>query len=139
MGLAGSKTPLFPSLEYLMCCGAPMSAGEKIAARQTLTSGFLENYGSTMAGMLTLLESRDIEAHGNSVGRPLTHVQLEIVGVKVALYRRVRWAPWSRARTPGVAEPLSLGSGEEEQRTSDLLVDGWIYPGGSALWTRTAS
>jgi acyl-CoA synthetase (AMP-forming)/AMP-acid ligase II len=27
-----------------------------------------------------------------------------------------------------VAEPLSLGSGEDE-RTSDLLVDGWIYPG----------
>ena len=105
-----------------------MSAGEKIAARQTLTSGFLENYGSTMAGMLTLLESRDIEAHGDSVGRPLTHVRLEIVD------SQGRPLPAGevggiRARTPGVAEPLSLGSGEEEQRTSDLLVDGWIYPG----------
>jgi acyl-CoA synthetase (AMP-forming)/AMP-acid ligase II len=34
-----------------------------------------------------------------------------------------------RARTPGVAEPLSLGSADDEKRTSDLLVDGWIYPG----------
>jgi long-chain acyl-CoA synthetase len=128
MGLTRSKTPFFPSLEYLMCCGAPMSAGDKIAARQTLTGGFLENYGSTMAGMLTLLESKDIEAYGNSVGRPLPHVQIEIVD------NQGRPLPAGevgaiRARTPGVAEPMSLGSGEEDQRTSDLLIDGWIYPG----------
>lgn len=128
IGLAGSKTPLFPTLDYLMCCGGPMSGTEKITARQTLTSGFLENYGSTMAGMLTLLESKDIQAHGNSVGRPLPHVRIEIVD------QQDRPLPPGdvgtiRARTPGVAEPLSLGSGDGEQRTSDLLVDGWIYPG----------
>jgi long-chain acyl-CoA synthetase len=128
MGLAGSKNPLFPSVEYLMCCGAPMSAREKIAARQMLTSGFLENYGSTMAGMLTVLESKDIDAHGNSIGRPLPHVRVEIVD------DQNRPLPLGevgaiRVRTPGVAEPLSLGSGENERRASDLLVDGWIYPG----------
>ena len=127
MGLAGSSTPLFPSLAYLNCCGAPMSAGEKVAAQQTLTAGFLENYGSTMAGMLTLLESKDIPAHGDSVGRPLPHVRVQIVdGQDRPLPPGEVGA--IRARTPGVAEPLSLGSGEDE-RTSDLLVDGWIYPG----------
>jgi long-chain acyl-CoA synthetase len=128
MGLAGEKIPLFPTLDYLMCCGGPMSGAEKVAARQTLTSGFLENYGSTMAGMLTLLESKDVEAHGYSVGRPLPHVRIEIVD------QQDRPLPPGevgtiRARTPGVGEPLSLGSGEGERRTSDLLVEGWIYPG----------
>jgi long-chain acyl-CoA synthetase len=128
MGLAGSNAPLFPSMQYLMSCGAPMSAAEKIAARQALTAGFLENYGSTMAGMLTLLESKDIDAHGNSVGRPLPHVRVQIVD------SQDRPLPAGevgaiRARTPGVAQPLSLGSGEDERRTSDLLIDGWIYPG----------
>jgi long-chain acyl-CoA synthetase len=128
MGLIGPSIPLFPSLEYLMCCGAPMSAGEKIAARQNLTSGFLENYGSTMAGMLTLLESKDIEAHGISVGRPLPHVRIEVVdnGGRPLPVGEVGAI---RARTPGTAEPLSLGSGGGEQRTSDLLLDGWVYPG----------
>ena len=127
MGLAGSSTPLFPSMEYLNCCGAPMSAGEKVAARQTLSPGFLENYGSTMAGMLALLESKDIQAHGNSVGRPLPHVRVQIVdGQDRPLPPGEVGA--IRARTPGVAEPMSLGSGEDE-RTSDLLIDGWIYPG----------
>ena len=127
MGLAGAKAPLFPSLPYLMSCGAPMSPAEKIAARQTLTPGFLENYGSTMAGMLTLLESKDIDAHGNSVGRPLPHVRVQIVdGEDRPLPPGEVGA--IRARTPGVGEPISLGSGEDE-RTSDLLIDGWIYPG----------
>lgn len=127
MGLAGSGAPLFPSLAYLNSCGAPMPAAEKIAARQALTPGFLENYGSTMAGMLTVLESKDIDAHGNSVGRPLPHVRVQIVD------SQDRPLPSGevgaiRARTPGVGQPLSLGSGEDE-RTSDLLIDGWIYPG----------
>jgi long-chain acyl-CoA synthetase len=127
MGLAGAKATLFPSLPYLMSCGAPMSPAEKIAARQTLTPGFLENYGSTMAGMLTLLESKDIDAHGNSVGRPLPHVRVQIVdGQNRPLPAGEVGA--IRARTPGVGEPMSLGSGEDE-RTSDLLIDGWIYPG----------
>jgi long-chain acyl-CoA synthetase len=128
MGLVGSKAPLFPSLDYLMCCGAPMPPGEKVAAREMLTKGFLENYGSTMAGMLTLLESNNIDAHANSVGRPLPHVRVEIVDNQ---YRALPVGEIGavRARTPGAAEPLSLGSGEDKRRTSDLIVDGWIYPG----------
>jgi acyl-CoA synthetase (AMP-forming)/AMP-acid ligase II len=128
MGLRTSRCPLFPSLEYLMCCGAPMSGAEKVAAKQVLTRGFLENYGSTMAGMLTLLESKDIEAHGNSVGRPLPHIRIEMVDEKDQPLPTGEVGT-VRARTPGTAEPLSLGSSDDEQRTSDLLVDGWIYPG----------
>ena len=128
MGLADGAKPLFPGMQYLMSCGAPMSAAEKVAAQQALSPGFLENYGSTMAGMLTLLESKDIPMHGNSVGRPLPHVRVEIVdGQDRPLPQGEVGA--IRARTPGVAQPLSLGDGEEERRTSDLLIDGWIYPG----------
>ena len=64
-----------------------------------------------MAGMLTLLESKDIPMHGNSVGRPLPHVRVEIVdGQNRPLPQGEVGA--IRARTPGVAQPLSLGDGK---------------------------
>jgi acyl-CoA synthetase (AMP-forming)/AMP-acid ligase II len=128
MELSGGSRPLFPGMHYLMSCGAPMNAAEKVAAQQALSPGFLENYGSTMAGMLTVLESKDIAVHGNSVGRPLHNVRVEIVdGQDRPLPQGEVGA--IRARTPGVAQTLSLGDAEEERRTSDLLIDGWIYPG----------
>ncbi len=128
MGLARAEKPLFPTLDYLMCCGAPMTPGEKLAARNMLSRGFVQNYGSTMAGMITVLESGDIDAKSNSVGRALPHVRIEIVDeqdhpVPTGEIGTIR------VRTPAAAEPLSLGSDEGEQRTSDLILNGWIYPG----------
>jgi long-chain acyl-CoA synthetase len=128
MGLATPGAPLFPSLDYLMCCGAPMTPGEKVAARDMLTRGFVQNYGSTMAGMITVLESEEIDAHANSVGRALPHVRIEIVDDQ---HQPLPMGDIGsiRVRTPGVAEPISLGGGAGEQRTSDLIIDGWVYPG----------
>ena len=77
--LAPPDGVLFPRVRWLMSCGAPMSPEEKISACKRLSSGFVQNYGSTMAGMVTLLETAEIEGHSTSVGRPLPHVLLEIV------------------------------------------------------------
>jgi len=128
MSLAESNRCLFPSVKYLMCCGAPMAGNEKVAAQEKLTTGFLECYGSTMAGTITLLERKDIAAHGGSVGRPLPHIRVQIVDDQ---HRPVPAGEIGtiRVRTPGVAEPLSLGTGEDERRRDDMLINGWIYPG----------
>lgn len=117
---------LFPELGYLMCCGAPMLAQEKLATLDRLSPGFVQNYGSTMAGMITVLASADVNRHVGSVGRPLDHVLVEIVdgqGQKV----RAGEIGTIRVRTPGIAEALS-GTGHEK-RESDLMMDGWLYPG----------
>jgi long-chain acyl-CoA synthetase len=128
MDLATPGTPLFPALDYLMCCGAPMTPGEKLAAREMLTPGFVQNYGSTMAGMITVLESADIDAKANSVGRALPHVRIEVVDDQDCPLPTGDIGT-IRVRTPAAAEPLSLGGGEGEQRTSDLILGGWVYPG----------
>jgi acyl-CoA synthetase (AMP-forming)/AMP-acid ligase II len=118
---------LFPHVSWLMSCGAPMLPQEKLDARNRLSSGFVQNYGSTMAGMVTLLETEDIEKHSDSVGRPLPQVLVEIVdsegeqvpaGATGAI----------RVRTPGAADDLPT-AGNVSERESDLHSDGWIYPG----------
>lgn len=127
-GLLEMATPgkvLFPELGYLMCCGAPMLPHEKIDTLERLTPGFVQNYGSTMAGMITVLASQDVKRHVGSVGRPLDHVVIEIVdgqGQPVAAGE----TGIIRVRTPGIAEALP---GADEARQSDLVIDGWIYPG----------
>ncbi len=118
---------LFPQVRWLMSCGAPMLPQEKMEARDRLSSGFVQNYGSTMAGMITLLETADIDRHATSVGRPLPHVLVEIVDDADRPLPRGE-AGVIRVRTPGAASELP-GREAFPVRQSDLIVDGWIYPG----------
>lgn len=124
--LAPDEGVLFPDLGYMMCCGAPMTPQEKIDCLQRLCSGFVQNYGSSMAGMVTVLESADIAAHADTVGRPLDQVLVEIVDEQ---HRPLPpgEAGMIRVKTPGVASELVLEG--LEARSSDLVIDGWIYPG----------
>jgi acyl-coenzyme A synthetase/AMP-(fatty) acid ligase len=118
---------LFPNVNWLMSCGAPMLPQEKLDARNRLSSGFVQNYGSTMAGMVTLLETEDIEKHSGSVGRPLPQVLVEIVdpeGEPVPTGA----TGLIRVRTPGVADDLPASEYVSE-RESDLHLNGWIYSG----------
>jgi acyl-coenzyme A synthetase/AMP-(fatty) acid ligase len=118
---------LFPQVRWLMSCGAPMLPSEKMEARDRLSAGFIQNYGSTMAGMITLLETKDIDQHAASVGRPLPHVLVEIVDDADCPLPPGE-AGVIRVRTPGAASEL-LGRETFPERQSDLIVDGWIYPG----------
>jgi acyl-coenzyme A synthetase/AMP-(fatty) acid ligase len=125
--LAPAKGSLFPQVRWMMSCGAPMFPQEKKDARDRLSSGFVQNYGSTMAGMITLLETKDIDQHSTSVGRPLPHVLVEIVDEENRpLAPGI--AGQIRVRTPGVACELP-GKRDFPMRQSDLIIDGWIYPG----------
>jgi len=129
--IAPPSTPLFPEMDWLMCCGAPMLPQEKIDVRDRLSRGFVQNYGSTMAGMITLLETSDIQMHSHTVGRPLPHVLVEILDPKGRVLPPGE-SGQIRVRTPGAGANLRLATGTPE-RESDLLVDGWIYPGDLAV------
>lgn len=118
---------LFPRVRWLMSCGAPMTPQEKLDSRDKLSSGFVQNYGSTMAGMITLLETADIDHHSDSVGRPLQHVLVEIVDSKGNQLPAGEVGD-IRIRTPGAGDELPV-SGKLPARQSDLIKDGWIYPG----------
>ena len=125
--LAPPNGVLFPHVSWLMSCGAPMLPQEKLDARSRLSSGFVQNYGSTMAGMVTMLETHDIDLHADSVGRPLPHVLVEIVDAE-GNQLPAGEAGIIRIRTPGTAENLP-GKGDLSARQSDLIIDGWVYPG----------
>ena len=125
--LASPGNLLFPNVNWLMSCGAPMSPQEKLDACNLLSSGFVQNYGSTMAGMITLLETSDLEKHSHSVGRPLPHVLTEIVdseGNQVPTGETGN----IRVHTPGTADNL-LTQNMLETKMPELRDDGWIYPG----------
>ena len=118
---------LFPQVCWLMSCGAPMLTQEKMDARDRLSSGFVQNYGSSMAGMITLLETLDIQQHAASVGRPLPHVLVEIVD-DTDCPVPMGETGFIRVRTPGAAAELDNNS-NLPARNSDLIIGGWIYPG----------
>jgi acyl-coenzyme A synthetase/AMP-(fatty) acid ligase len=127
MELAPNSGHLFPEMDWLMCCGAPMLSEEKIDARDKLCRGFVQNYGSTMAGMVSLLETADIEMHSKSVGRPLPQVLVEIVDLE---QRRLPAGEIGqiRVRTPGAGANLASAD-NAPKRQDDLMIEGWIYPG----------
>jgi long-chain acyl-CoA synthetase len=129
--IAPAAGPLFPEMSWLMCCGAPMLPQEKIDARDKLSRGFVQNYGTTMAGMITVLETDDIDAHANTVGRPLPHVLTEIVD-SVGRVLPPGETGTIRVRTPGAGAEIPL-AGNAPRRESDLVIDGWIYPGDLAM------
>ena len=77
------------------------------------------------AAAITLLTPKDQETHGDSVGRPVFGVEVEIVD------DRMRRCPPGepgrlRYRGPGVATGFF---GESEHRSRDVSQDGWFYPG----------
>jgi len=126
MEQVGEGSPLFPHVDYLMCTGAPMSAAEKIAGIERLSPGLLQCYGSTMAGIATILPCNAIREHADSVGRAIDHVAIEIAdGEGRAL--PVGEIGAVRVRTPGVG--AEIGESPLEHPKSDLVIDGWLYPG----------
>jgi len=128
--LAPAGGLLFPDLDYMMCCGAPMTPQEKLDCVNRLCRGFVQNYGSTMAGMVTVLGSDEIASHATTVGRPMDQVLVEIVDENNQPLPRGD-AGVIRLRTPGVAQELQLTG--LEARSSDLVIDGWIYPGDTGI------
>lgn len=128
MCLTQDNDLMFPDLQYLMCCGAPMTAEEKVLAATKLSSGFVQNYGTTMAGMITVLETADIAEHSNTVGRPLPHVLTQIVDDDDNPLPAGETGS-IRVRTPGVGQVLHSEGFDGKPRDSDLLIDGWVYPG----------
>lgn len=69
----------FSSLQAIMCCGSPLPAPLKRAARDTLDCELIELYGLT-EGIVTTLAPEDFDGHVESVGKPIPGQQLKLVG-----------------------------------------------------------
>jgi acyl-coenzyme A synthetase/AMP-(fatty) acid ligase len=113
---------MLPGLTKLFCTGAPLYTEEKRQAVRKLTPNFYERYGTAETLALSVLCPVDLADRADSVGRPHSQVQIEIVDennqpMDTGAVGRLR------IRGPGLASPLP------EQMKDSSFHDGWFYPG----------
>jgi acyl-CoA synthetase (AMP-forming)/AMP-acid ligase II len=116
------------ALRLLLSSGAPLFPHERIAIRDRLCAGFCEYYASTEGGGVSLLRPADIEAHADSVGRPVFGVEVAILdadGKQLPQGAEGRLA----YRGPGVA----IGFHNDPEASREAFVDGWFLPGDLAV------
>ena len=70
---------LLPDLDALISTGAPLFADEKREAMNKITGHFYELYGATGIGIMSTLRPQDISERPDSVGRPFSLVDIQIV------------------------------------------------------------
>lgn len=115
-------------LRLLLSSGAPLSAAERVAIRARLCPQFHEYYASTEGGGVSLLRPEDMDAHPDSVGRP-------VFGVEVAV-RDAAGDPVPANevgilayRGPGCA----TGFHNDPEASAEAFRDGWFLPGDLAM------
>lgn len=111
-------------LRLLVSSGAPLAREERRAIRDQLCAGFFEYYASTEGGGTTLLAPEDQEAHGDSVGRAIFGVDIEIVdeaGHRLPAGETGRL----RYRGPGCVTAFH----NDPEASAEAFRDGWFYPG----------
>jgi acyl-CoA synthetase (AMP-forming)/AMP-acid ligase II len=114
---------MFPRMRALFVGAAPFSADEKLAVQARLSPNSYEIYGSAAAGFLS---SHQIDAHADSVGRPVGDVEIGIVdkdGQSLAPGRTGH----IRCRGAGISQGF-FGQAPGEPGAEGFF-GGWYYPG----------
>jgi acyl-CoA synthetase (AMP-forming)/AMP-acid ligase II len=111
-------------LRLLLSSGAPLAPEERVAIGDRLCPSFFEYYASTEGGGVSLLTPEDRAAHGESVGRPVFGVEVEIVDEEDRPLERGE-VGILRYRGPGVA----TGYYRDEAASAETFRHGWFYPG----------
>lgn len=124
LAIAGGPGLLLPSLRMLLSSGSPLHPDERQAIRERVSGAFHETYATTEGGGVTLLTPEDQLVHGDSVGRPLFAVEVEVVDDQ---HRPLPCGETGilRYRSPGCATAFH----GDEAATAEMFRDGWFYPG----------
>ncbi|MEL6200561.1 MAG: class I adenylate-forming enzyme family protein [Pseudomonadota bacterium] len=73
---ARGGAPLLPRLRRLIVSGEPMAADEARQFRSTISDGLMGYYASSEGGGISVLDSDDVAAHADSVGRAAHGVEV---------------------------------------------------------------
>jgi len=130
---ARGPVPLLPHLRFFESTGAPMEKDDKLAVRDVLTPHFVEAYASASAGNITRLTASEFDAKGDSVGRPIPSVTVEVVDDS-GQPRSPGDPGRIRVRGPGCALADALADDAANDKRENGVVDGWIYPGETGLF-----
>ena len=112
------------SLKLLISSGAPLTRTERAAIKQHLCAGFYEYYASTEGGGISLLAPNDQDQHGDSVGRAIYGVSVEVVD---AQHRVLPLGEVGRLRYRGSGCVTAFDNDPDASLSS--FHDGWFYPG----------
>lgn len=115
---------LFPKLRVLLCTGAILHEDERRAVMERLCPSFINYYGSTEGGGVSILTSQHGPEAAGSVGQAVFNTRLEIVDgdhnpVPPGEIGRIRY------RGAGVA----AGFYRNPEADREAYHDGWFYPG----------
>ena len=119
------SSPVFSKLEALYCFGAPMAPAEKIKAKASLCTNFVQVYGATICGRISALSGADLDARPDTLGHVLPHVAMQIVNDDDRVLPPGE-AGAIRLRSPGMARSVY---GASTSSAGDSFKGGWAYPG----------
>lgn len=111
-------------LTLLFSSGAPLSREERVEIAARLCPHFFEYYASTEGGGVSLLTPADIAAHGDSVGRPVFAVEVEVVDDEG---RPLPPGETGLLRYRGPACATSYH--RDPEASAEAFRDGWFHPG----------
>ena len=118
----------FSRLRHVVYGAAPMPAPLLLRAMEIMGCEFVQGYGMTESGLITILLPEDHHPAGNprtaSVGRPYPGVEVRIVG------SNGRDLPAGEIGEIWVRSPATMvGYAGNEEATHDVLVGGWLRTG----------
>jgi len=123
LALTAPDRLLMPSLSLLLSSGSPLHPDERRAIRERITPHFYETYSTTEGGGVSLLTPDDQIRRGDSVGRAIFGVEVQVVDTTDAPV-----APGEtgilRYRSPGCATQFYDDPGAPQ-----MFRNGWFYPG----------
>ena len=111
-------------LNLLFSSGAPLSPDERMAIRDRLCPRFFEYYASTEGGGVSLLTPDDIATHGQTVGRPVFAVEVEVVDAQDQPLPPGETG-LLRYRGPACATAYH----RDPEASAEAFRQGWFYPG----------
>lgn len=115
---------LFPGLRLLLCTGAILHEDERAEVMQRLCPSFINYYGSTEGGGVSILSPQHGPEAAGSVGQAVFNTRVQVVDdthlpVAAGEIGRIRY------RGPGVAS----GFFNDPEADREAYHDGWFYPG----------
>ncbi|MFT5485411.1 MAG: acyl-CoA synthetase (AMP-forming)/AMP-acid ligase II [Paracoccaceae bacterium] len=115
---------LFPDLRLLLCTGAILHEDERTEVMQRLCPSFINYYGSTEGGGVSILSPQHGGQAAGSVGQAVFNTRVQIVDdahepVGAGEIGRIRY------RGPGVAS----GFFNDPEANKETYHEGWFYPG----------
>lgn len=115
---------LFPHLRLLLCTGAILHEDERADVMQRLCPSFINYYGSTEGGGVSILSPQHGPEAAGSVGQAVFNTRVQVVDeahvpLQAGEIGRIRY------RGPGVAS----GFFNDPEADKEAYLDGWFYPG----------